>query len=230
MNVASREELAEVAWPSRCAVIVIDPQHDFCSEHGALAQRFGFDLRAIQETVPRLNDLIEQARHHGVLVVWVREIFADDKMRRSHKALWGRGSDIWLIREDSPGIEWYEGMVAPTADEPVVTKWQYDAFEDTDLPLLLECREISTVLMTGFMTNVCVETSARHAYIKGYDVLLVTDCCNATTAAEHEAAVFNIGTYFGRLTTANALVGSWTGELPHRAPRVKKPNPTGSRG
>lgn len=211
MNIASPEELAGLAVPSRSAVIVIDPQHDFCSEKGALAQRFGFDMGDIQRTVPQLNEFIATARRHGLLVVWVREVFADSKMRASHKSLWGSGDDIWLIREDSKGIEWYEGMVSPLPEEPIVTKWQYDAFEDTDLQLLLESRRISTVLMTGFTTNVCVETTARHAYIKGYQVLLVADCANATTREEHDAAVFNIGTYFGCLTTADDLAKTWDG-------------------
>lgn len=215
MNVASPEELEELAAPSRAAVIVIDPQHDFCSEHGALARRFGFDMGDIQRTVPQLNGFIETARRHGVPVIWVREVFADSKMRASHKSLWGSGDDIWLIREGSVGIEWYEGMVAPRPDEPVVTKWQYDAFEDTDLQLLLESRGISTVLMTGFTTNVCVETTARHAYIKGYQVLLVADCANATTKEEHDGAVFNIGTYFGHLTTAEDLSKTWETAASH---------------
>lgn len=212
MNIASPEELVQLAARDRSALIIIDPQRDFCSEEGALAKRFGFDMAEIQRTVPQLNDFIEEARRWGILVVWVREVFADRKMRASHKSLWGSGSDIWLIREDSPGIEWYDAMVEPREDEPIVTKWQYDAFEDTDLELLLESRGISTVLMTGFTTNVCVETSARHAYIRGYHVLLVTDCCNSTTPAEHESAVFNIGTYFGRLTTANEIVEAWKAE------------------
>lgn len=210
MNVATAAELDQLAHKERAALVVIDPQHDFCSERGALARRFGFDMKAIQAAVPRLNRLIEEARAAGVRVVWVREIFADRKMRANQKALWGSGEDIWLIREDSPGIEWYEGMVKPLEDEPVVTKWQYDAFEDTDLQLLLESWCIETVLMTGFTTNVCVETTARHAYIRGYHVLLVTDCCNAPTAAEHEGGVFNIGTYFGQLTTSEDLFGVWT--------------------
>jgi nicotinamidase-related amidase len=210
MNIASPSELAELAAPARSAVIVIDPQHDFCSERGALAQRFGFDMKDIQLAVPKLNEFIDTAREHGVLVVWIREVFADSKLRASHRSLWGSGDDIWLIREGSEGVEWYDGMTPPLLEEPVITKWQYDAFEDTDLPLLLESRGISTVLMTGFTTNVCVETSARHAYIKGYQVLLVTDCCQATTQQEHEGAVFNIGTYFGRLTTAGDLKASWS--------------------
>ncbi|MGH9920532.1 MAG: cysteine hydrolase family protein [Nitrososphaerales archaeon] len=210
MKVTMAVDPSESAHPERSAVIVIDPQHDFCSEDGALARRFGYDMKDIQATVPTLNAFIQDARRHGVLVVWVREVYAESKMRESHKSHRCRDGDIWIIREGSKGVEWYEGMVPPLEDEPVITKWHYDAFEDTDLGLLLESRKISTVVMTGFTTNVCVETSARHAYIKGYHVILVTNCCSAPTRQEHESAVFNIGHYFGRLTTADDLTHEWS--------------------
>jgi nicotinamidase-related amidase len=214
VNNASATELARLAAPGRAALIIIDPQHDFCSEKGALAQRFGFDMKEIQAAVPRLNSFIESCRENGVLVVWVREIFADGKMRQNQKDLWGSGDDIWLIKEDSPGIQWYSEMTPPLDDEPVITKWQYDAFEDTDLKLLLDSHGIQTVLMTGFTTNVCVETTARHAYIKGYHVLLLTDCCSAPTPEEHTSGVFNIGTYFGKLTTAPEVNATWEAGQP----------------
>jgi nicotinamidase-related amidase len=201
--------LTEVADPGHTALVIIDPQHDFCSERGAMAQRFGFDMKEIREAVPRLNAFIEACREAGVLVVWVREVFADDKMRPNQKALWGAGDDIWLIREDSEGIDWYEGMIEPRADEPVITKWQYDGFEDTELHLLLQSRGIKTLLMTGFTTNVCVETTARHGYIKGYYIVLAADCAGAPTPAEHESGVFNIKTYFGQVTTSDELVELW---------------------
>lgn len=208
--------LNEVADPSRSALIIIDPQHDFCSERGAMAQRFGFDMQDIRAAVPRLNAFIERCRAQGILVVWVREIFSDQKMRPNQKALWGAGDDIWLIREDSSGIDWYEDMIEPLPDEPVITKWQYDAFEDTDLQLLLESRGIETLLMTGFTTNVCVETTARHGYIKGYYIVLVADCAGAPTPAEHEAGIFNIRTYFGHVTMSEELGEIWQGQ--HEAP------------
>lgn len=204
-------DLESMVRPEHSALIVIDAQNDFCSEEGALAERFGFDMTPIQEAVPRLNAFIEECRAHEIPVVWVREIFADDKMRSNQKALWGSGDDIWLIKDGSKGIEFYKGMIEPLADEPVITKWQYDAFEDTDLTLWLQSRGIKTLLMTGFTTNVCVETTARHGYIKGYHIVLVKDCADATTRAEHEAAVFNIGTYFGKAATASEVIAAWDG-------------------
>jgi nicotinamidase-related amidase len=203
------KSLHQVAAPSHSALIIIDPQHDFCSERGAMAQRFGFDMKEIKEAVPRLNSFIETCRSKGVLIVWVREIFSDDKMHLNQKALWGGGDDIWLIREDSKGIDWYEGMIEPKPDERIITKYQYDAFEDTELHLLLQSRGIKTLLMTGFTTNVCVETTARHGYIKGYQIVLVSDCTAAPTHAEYQSGLFNIKTYFGHAATSVELEDVW---------------------
>jgi ureidoacrylate peracid hydrolase len=201
--------LDEVADPRHSALIIIDAQHDFCSQQGAMAQRFGLDMGDIGEAVPRLNRLIESCREAGVLVVWVREIFSDERMLPNQKALWGAGDDIWLIREGGPGIEWHSDMVRPEPGEPIVTKWQYDAFEDTNLHLLLQSRGIKTLLMTGFTTNVCVETTARHGYIKGYHVVAVADCTGAPTRPEYESALFNIRTYFGKVAGSDELRGVW---------------------
>jgi ureidoacrylate peracid hydrolase len=203
------ESLSEIADPAHSALVIIDVQHDFCSQHGAMAERFGFDMKEIREAVPRLNAFIDECRRAGVFVVWVREIFSDRKMHPNQKALWGAGDDIWLIREDGEGIDWYEDIVGPNPDEPVITKWSYDAFEDTDLDLLLKSKGIETLLMTGFTTNVCVETTARHGYIKGYYIALVEDCAGAPTPEEHKAGVFNIATYFGKVTTSEELTGLW---------------------
>jgi ureidoacrylate peracid hydrolase len=197
---------SDVVDPAKTALIVIDPQHDFCSPRGAMATRFGFDMKEINEAVPRLNALIEACRQTDLLVVWVREVFADDKMRASHKKLWGAGDDIWLIREDGEGIDWYSEMIEPRRGEPVITKWQYDGFEDTDLNLLLQSRGIETLLMTGFTSNVCVETTARHGYIKGYDIVFVADCAGAPTPEEHQSAIHNIGTYFGKVAESDGVV------------------------
>jgi len=207
------KSLEEVADPAHSALIIIDPQHDFCSERGAMAQRFGLDMKEIKEAVPRLNALIRKCREMGIFVVWIREVFSDAKMRDNQKALWGAGKDIWLIPEGGKGTDWYEGMISPADGEPVITKWQYDGFEDTELHLLLQSRGIKSLLMTGFTTNVCVETTARHGYIKGYYIVLVADCAGAPSLAEHESGIFNIKTYFGQVATSEELGKIWAGQV-----------------
>ena len=94
-------------------------------------------------------------------------------------------------------------------DEYVITKYHYDAFEDTDLALLLGSRGVKTLLMTGFLTNVCVETTARHGYIKGYYIVVVSDCTDAATEQEYEATLYNIKKFFGKVATSGEIKKVW---------------------
>jgi nicotinamidase-related amidase len=211
------QSLEEVAHPSHSALVIIDPQHDFCSELGAMGQRFGFDMKEIKEAVGRLNSFIETCRKSDVPVIWVREVMAESRLHPNAKAHWHFDNGIWIIPEGQKGSEWYEGMIAPKPGEPVVTKWMYDGFEDTDLHLLLQNRGIKTLLMSGFTTNVCVETTARHGFIKGYYIVLVSDCTGAPTKAEYESGVFNLKTYFGQVASSHELADIWSPRVLSRA-------------
>lgn len=201
--------LAEQVEPEHTALIVIDPQKDFCAPDGALAKIFRQDVSRIPDAVKRLNPFIQKARQVGVSVIWVRLIATNDTRRPNVKAFRGGGDDIVVCREGSDGMSWYSEITPPLPAERIITKWNYDAFADTELDLLLSGKGIKTLLFTGFATNVCVETTARHGYIKGYYVVLVSDCTEAYTRQEHESAVFNIKTYFGKVATSNEIIKIW---------------------
>jgi ureidoacrylate peracid hydrolase len=200
--------LEEQAHPHHTALLIIDPQKDFCADDGAMAAR-GVDLSATQEAVPRINRLVEAARRAGATVVWVRAVLSDARMLPNQKLLYGEGDRIRVVREGSDGAEWYSAVIRPLADEAIITKWNYDAFADTELDLLLRSQGIRTLLLTGFATNVCVETTARHGFVKGYYIVLVSDCTAANTAQEHEMALFNIQSYFGRVATSGEIISIW---------------------
>jgi ureidoacrylate peracid hydrolase len=195
--------------PRHSALVVIDVQRDFCSSDGVMARTFGLDLTSIQAAVPRLNALVEEARQHGVPVVWVREVFAPERMLPNQRVIHGDGDDVLLIRSDSRGIDWYERLTPPRTGEPVFTKWNYDAFDSTDLELWLRTRGIRTTVFVGFTTNVCVETTARHAYIRGFHVVVAGDCTGAPSQSEHEAALVNIRNYFGRVAPSSEIAAAW---------------------
>jgi len=97
-------------------------------------------------------------------------------------------------------------VTRPLENEPVITKYHYDSFGDTDLDLLLRGRGIKTILFTGFLTNVCVETAVRHAYVKGYYNIVVTDCTDTGTQSEYDAGIYNIGTYFGKAASSEDIM------------------------
>jgi ureidoacrylate peracid hydrolase len=205
--------LEEWIDPKHTALVVIDPQNDFCASDGAAARLMGTDVSRIQKAVQPLNAFIETARKAGLMIVWTRSLVDLNKTRPSFRArsfmLDENVRNIKVVREGSDGADWYSEVVKPLPDEHIITKYHYDAFEDTDLDLLLGWHQIKTLLMTGFLANVCVETTARHGYIKGYYIVAVSDCTDTATEQEQEATLYNIKKYFGKVATSDEIKKAW---------------------
>ena len=100
-------------------------------------------------------------------------------------------------------------MTEPLPTEYVITKWNYDAFEDTNLDLLLRSTGIKTLLITGVQANVCCETTLRHAFVKGYYTILVSDCTETLSQQEYEATILNVEKYFGLVIPSGELLEKW---------------------
>jgi nicotinamidase-related amidase len=80
------------------------------------------------------------------------------------------------------------------------------SFHSTNLDFLLRQNKIKNVILSGFLTNCCVESTMRMAYENGYKVYTLKDCCAATSVAGHEAAFeFNFG-MFSIPTTSDAVI------------------------
>jgi len=99
--------------------------------------------------------------------------------------------------------------VRPAPQDVIVTKHRFGAFENTDLELVLRSRGIRTVIMTGVATNVCVETTARQAFLKDYYVVFTRDCTATYTQAEHDTTLVNIDNYFGQVATSDDVIACW---------------------
>ncbi len=204
-QVTSDPMVAKILSPEWAAVLVVDVQNDFCHEQGAFG-RLGFDMGPIQASVRALVGFLEEARRARVPVVFIK----------THHGEW-TNSQAWLTRTTrrggeicavgSWGAEFYQ--VSPAPDEPVVVKHRYSGFLNTDLGVILRARERRSVLVTGVATNVCVESTARDAYMRDYHLVMVDDCCGAVTKAEHEATLHNIRTYFGRVLDSHAIGAHW---------------------
>jgi ureidoacrylate peracid hydrolase len=156
---------------------------------------------------------MEKARDRGISIVWTQSFIDPARAKPNYQARGflqdARKRNIAPVLEGTEGSEWYSGMVKPLADEVVIRKYHYDAFSDTNLDLLLRSTGIKTILLTGFMANVCVETAARHGYIMGYYVVVVSDCTEAATRAEYESTLYNVGTYFGKTATSEEIFSLW---------------------
>lgn len=105
--------------------------------------------------ISNIKALVDRARRAGVPVVWVQHSDAELE----------RGSEAWqyvpeLVRQDS---------------EPLVHKSYGDSFEDTDLEAVLAERAVGKLIVTGAQTDACVRSTIHGAFVRGYDVTLVSD-------------------------------------------------------
>lgn len=208
--------------PAATALVVIDLQVDFLSEHGYFA-RIGYDPAPLRSILPRVNQLIAACRSTGIRIVQTRQGYRSDladmtpyeKWRRERSGL--AGTNVML--RGSPGFE-----IVPEIDirpeDIIVDKTCNGAFTHTDLEHILRAQGISHLMLAGCTTDVCVHSTLREACDRNFQCLTIADACASGDAYAHAAALHMVTVengIFGALTDSGAVLAALQ-TLPDLAP------------
>ncbi|MCK9484244.1 MAG: cysteine hydrolase [Candidatus Marinimicrobia bacterium] len=178
----------------KAALLVIDMQRFFLDPNSPTFTCGGLAI------LPTLKRLIAAFRAAGRPVIYTRHVHHPDRLDAGIMGWWWEG----MCLEGSAESEVHADL-APLPNEKVILKHRYSTFYNTDLETILRCLKIEDLVISGIMTNMCCESTARDAYYRDYRVFFLADGTGSINEEMHLASLLNLAFGFAFVTTADAV-------------------------
>lgn len=180
---------------AKTALMVIDMQRFFVEPGSPLSLEHGNVI------IPTVKKLIEGFRKTGLPVIYTRHVHHPDGSDAGNLGWWWDG----MIIDGSPESE-ITAELAPLPGEKIIFKHRYSSFLGTDLDTVLRGKGIKDIVISGVMTNLCCETTAREAFMRDYRVIFLADATGAATEEMHLATLVNLAFGFARIVLAGDIL------------------------
>ncbi|MBD9359486.1 isochorismatase family cysteine hydrolase [Methylomonas fluvii] len=172
------------------AVVLLELQNDFLTEGGKLYPL----LKSVLETYDvkaHQNLLIRAARASGMLIVHVPIGFSADyrEMGDAPYGILQAVKNAGALIKDTWGSAIADGVDIQSGDIVIEGKSGIDAFAGTHLDFVLRTHGITTIALAGQLTNICIESTMRAAYDKGYRAIGITDATATIGLEQYDASI-----------------------------------------
>src|SRR5690349_20610699 len=200
--------------PNTTAVVLIEYQNDFTSEGGVLHDAVS-EVMDMTDMLANSQRVAQAARAAAATLMHAPITFASGNGEiSSHPYGILKGVvDGNAFVKGSWGAAIVDDLEPADTDIVVEGKRGLDTFASTNLDFILRSKGIDTIILGGFLTNCCVESTMRSGYENGYRVLTLTDCVAATSQAEHDNAIAFDYPMFSLPVAAEVVIAAFHGEV-----------------
>lgn len=190
---------------NKTALLVVDMQRDFVEEGAVM------EVPMARSRIPAMRALVEKSRQHGIPVIFTRHLLLDAHNISPLEVAYQPWLQSAGMREGHPGSEIVPEL-APEPDEIVIGKHRYDAFYNTRLETVIRNigrrGSVDTLIITGTVTSVCCESTARSAFMRDFKVLFVSDATGGFDSRSQEATLESIRRVFGHVVSTEELLAA----------------------
>jgi nicotinamidase-related amidase len=208
---------------ARTALVIVDMQNDFCHGDGWLGS-IGVDVSPGRDLIDPIKAMRQAARAAGMPVIWVNWGNRPDLLNlgpSTHHVYNMNGTGTGLgdpLPNGAPVLEfgsWASAILdefGDTSGDIHVAKFSMSGFWETHLDMILRNLGATTLLFAGVNLDQCVLCTFQDASFRGYDCVLLEDCCATTSPAFcAEATLYNIRQCFGFVASSAALIEGMEG-------------------
>lgn len=199
--------------PQHAALVLIGLQQTACA-----STPFAESGSAQSRSVVRL---LEAARKSGAMIIHIASDYAErsrnlgapmDSRQRTASAMEFATGSIPNPPARTAAKDEFLAAFRPRAGEPVVWKHRFDAFQDTDLELLLRANDIRTAIIAGQATDRCVDSTARSAAMRDFYAVVPEDAVATSFGNEtrHQSALDSLQAYFALVSPSSRILAAWT--------------------